>query len=213
MTDCQRRTRDRIELEDPTDPAALERSFGELVNAAARLWHNQRVIGVRPPGSCVLVTDEHQTYPRSILPFRASSSIEHQTVSSRIARTRENPMFAVNYLDREIRKDMAEHHRETVCFARNAAQSVARMWIYLVWHNLEKPYRISPRSQRTHAEVSGVSPVTVQRQRRKFYRKRAFLCRCTKLSEAQRRDWLQLHWTPEREIRRSRRVTPSYAAA
>jgi hypothetical protein len=61
----------------------------------------------------------------------------------------------VNYLDREIRKDLAEHHRETVCFARSQLMSDARMWIYLVWHNTDKPYRISPRQDVSHAEAAG----------------------------------------------------------
>ena len=212
MTEAQHHKRAQIEQRDPSDPAALERSFASLAGSAVRMWHHQHRAqnrSSRPTGT--LVTDEHQTYPRSILPYRAETQIIHQQVSSRRARTRENPLFAVNYLDREIRKDMAEHHRETVCFARNASNSIARMWVYLVWHNMEKPYRISPQSPLTHAEVTGVEAKEVRRQQKRFYRRRAFLSRCTRLHESQRRDWLQLHWTPERENRRNPRVTPWYA--
>lgn len=212
MSEAQRRKRARIERAHPSDPAALERSFAELAGDAVRLWHHQSRArsGDHPCGT--LVTDEHQTYPRSILPLRAETEITHVQVSSRRPRTRENPLFAVNYIDREIRKDLAEHHRETVCFARNASHSVARMWLYLVWHNTEKPYRISPRSGSTHAGVAGATAKAVRRFRGRIYRRRQFLSHCSRLSEAQRRDWLQLHWTPERENRRNLRATPAYAA-
>ena len=210
MRERQRRRRERIEARDPSDPGELERSFGQLMEAATRVWQGHCGPAVRASG--VLFTDEHQTYPKAILPARASVDIEHRTVSSRVSRTRDNPLFAVNYIDREIRKDLAEHHRESVCFARNAGHSTARMWVYLVWHNIEKPYRISPRSGRAHAEVSGVPAKRLMRERRKLLRERAFLHRCIELSHTQRSDWLQLHWTPERENRRNRRVTPDYAA-
>ena len=212
MREAQRKKRERIEALDPSDPAALEHSFGELVSAATRLWHRQREEEVCTGDErCILITDEHQSYPKAILPFRALTHIVHWTVSSQLARTGDNPLFAVNYIDREIRKDLAEHHRETMCFARSASHSVARMWVYLVWHNIEKPYRISPRSPLTHAEVSGVPRDELRRQKRKLMRRRAFLCH-SHLSESQRRDWLQLHWTPERENRTNRRVTPRFAA-
>ena len=214
MTDSQRRRRECIERSDPSDPGELERSFTQLGTEAVRLWHRRashESSATVPSGT--LVTDEHQTYPRAILPLRAETQISHLQISSRRARTRENPLFAVNYMDREIRKDLAEHHRETVCFARNAANSIARMWVYLVWHNTGKPYRISPQSELTHAEVTGVEASEVRRHRRRICRRRAFLTRCTGLSEWQRRDWLQLHWTPEHRNRRNRRVTPWYAAA
>ncbi|MFW6233755.1 MAG: transposase [Spirochaetota bacterium] len=212
MSAAQLRRRAQIERSHPSDPAALERSFAELVAEALRVWRRQShpQSGTAPGGT--LITDEHHTYPRSILPLRAQTQITHLQVSSRRARTRENPLFPVNYLDREIRKDLAEHHRETVCFARNAAHSVARMWVYLVWHNTEKPYRICPRFAGTHAEVAHATSTDVRRVRARLYRRRQFLSHCTALSEAQRRDWLQLHWTPERENRRNLRVTPAYAA-
>ena len=212
MSAVQRRKRAQIERSHPSDPAALERSFAELATEAVRLWHHQSRAQSGAPPCGTLITDEHKTYPRSILPLRGQTQITHVQVSSRQPRTGDNPLFAVNYIDREIRKDLAEHHRETVCFARNAAHSVARMWVYLVWHNSEKPYRISPRCERTHAEVAGATATEVRRFRGRIYRRRQFLSRCMGLSEAQRRDWLQLHWTPERENRRNLRVTPAYAS-
>ena len=215
MSAAQRARRDEIEAADASDPQALERTFSELVTAALRLWNRQEQAAGEEPGCAgahrVFITDEHQRYPPAIAAAGAEAKLEHCTVSSTRARTGENPLFAVNYTDREIRKDLAEHHRRTVCFARNASCSVARMWVYLVWHNTEKPYRICPRSAATHAEVSGVPAEEIRRQRRSFFRRRAFLGHCRGLTETQRRDWLQLHWTPEGENRINRRITPAYA--
>jgi len=206
MSDHQRQKRDSIERVHPSDPKGLLRSFTELMSVASRLKR-----GSATGGRIELYTDEHQTYPRCLAPF-GDTEVMHCQVSSKAPRSGANPLFAVNYLDREIRKDCAEHHRESVCFARSAAMSVARMWVYLLWHNIEKPYRISPQSSITHAEAAGIESQRIARQRRRMLRQRAFFTRSV-LSETQRRDWLQLLWTPERENRRNLRITPCYAAA
>ena len=219
MSEAQRAKRERIEAESASDPKALEREFSQIVTTALRLWQRQEQAaeesedsGELEAASRTFITDEHPIYPGAIIAAGGERQLEHRTVSSLLARSRDNPLFSVNYIDRELRKDLAEHHRETVCFARGVSHSVARMWVYLVWHNIEKPYRISPRSPATHAEVSGVPAAEIRRQRRRFYTRRAFLGHCRGLSESQRRDWMQLHWTPERENRVNRRITPAYAA-
>ena len=205
MTAWQRRRRARIEATDPTDPGELSRSFHLLLAEAERLWSRMSRT------NRVLRTDEHQTYPRCLSRLELSG-IRHLRVSSREPRGLSNPLFAVNYLDREIRKDLAEHHRESVCFARNAALSSARMWTYLVSHNIDKPYRISPRSTMTHAEVAGIDRQKVRRIRRRFYTQRAFLSRA-RLGAHLRRVWMAMIHTPERENRVNPRLTPAYSAA
>ncbi len=42
-------------------------------------------------------------------------------------RTYANPLFASNYLGREIRKDQANHRREPTCYSRNPANSMSRL--------------------------------------------------------------------------------------
>jgi len=81
----------------------------------------------------------------------------HLRISSHLPRTIHNPLFSSNYTDRELRKDLANHHRESVCFNRNVANGMLRLWAYLMWHNYLKPYRIRwPKGRRpaTHAEAS-----------------------------------------------------------
>ncbi|MCX7788486.1 MAG: hypothetical protein N2442_12415 [Spirochaetes bacterium] len=54
---------------------------------------------------------------------------------SRRARTRSNPLFAVNYLDREVRKDAANHVRETTRGSRNVKDLMNRLALNQVVHN------------------------------------------------------------------------------
>ena len=205
MTEKQKRRRARIEAIDPPDPLSLPTAFTELMQAAGTLWTRM------PEAKRVLRTDEHQAYPPALSTVELPG-IRHLRISSREPRTSGNPLFSVNYLDREIRKDLAEHHRETVCFARNSAVSTARMWVYLVTHNLYKRYRISPRTSFTHAEAAGISLKRLRQVRREVHTRRAFFSR-SKLNHEQRRVWLGLIPTPERENRSNRKLTPGYCSA
>jgi hypothetical protein len=54
-----------------------------------------------------LYTDEKREYAQSMKAARREDRIEHVPIS--------NDPFGVNYFDREIRKDCANHVRETVC--------------------------------------------------------------------------------------------------
>jgi hypothetical protein len=205
MTPKQQRKRDEIEAIFPPEPKALEWSFTELMSEGGRLWERM------PSSERVLRTDEHQTYPRCLTRC-GTQGVVHRTVNSRLPRTGSNPLFAVNYLDREIRKDLAEHHRETVCFARSALMSTARMWIYLVWHNVDKAYRISPEVSISHAEAAGIPGETVHRARRSLLTRRAFLNR-SRLSHLTRMVWAGMIPTPERKDRGNHRVTPAHVLA
>ena len=205
MTAAQKERRCLIEAGDRPDPDALVREFSRLMERAELLW--ARV----PEELRALRTDEHSCYP-GCLSLCTLPGIRHLRYSSKLPRTRSNPLFAVNYLDREIRKDLAEHHRETVCFARNAALSTARLWIYLMEHNYSKPYRISPQSTITHAEAAGLPGQTVRRIRHGWMTRRAFLSR-SRLDHIGRLLWMGAIPTPERENWINRRLTPAYCTA
>lgn len=113
-----------------------------------------------------LHTDEKTEYVVALkeLPeaghLRELGVFTHRQTSSRIARTRGNPLFPVNYLDREIRKNSAAHVRETVRADREANMTATRMLILLGHHTFRKPYRIrgdKPRPDApTHAEMAGL---------------------------------------------------------
>jgi len=205
MSRKQKLKRQQIEETDPPDSSSLAKAFDSLVGEAETLWSRMK------SERRVWRTDEHQLYPAS-LRISTVPGIKHLRYSSKLPRTVGNPLFAVNYLDREIRKDLAEHHRETVCFARSAAVSTARLWIYLMDHNYYKPYRIAPPATITHAEAAGVSSKKLWRVRREWLTQRAFFNR-TPLTHTQRMVWMGMIPTPEAENLTNRRLTPGYCAA
>jgi len=121
-------------------------------------------------GSVWLYTDERRQYQLALSEdaftcgLRVQRLFSHVTIPSRAPRTVTNDLFAVNYLDREVRKDLPEFHRETVCFARNVTNSLERLSVYVFHHNFIKRYRIGViGEERTHAEVAGMSAGEVKR--------------------------------------------------
>ena len=115
----------------------------------------------------VIYSDEHRSYPAVLrsLPrlhtLMLQQRLSHLQISSHRARTTTNPLFAANYLDRQIRKNCGEHVRETVKQAREVNCSNERMAIFAVSHNFFTPHRVSDRAftaaEPTHADVAGVS--------------------------------------------------------
>ncbi|MCX7788970.1 MAG: hypothetical protein N2442_14870 [Spirochaetes bacterium] len=68
----------------------------------------------------------------------------HWRMSGRQARSQRNPLVAVNYLDREVRKDGANHVRESTRRSCNMNDLMNRLAIYRVVHNYRKSYRLRP---------------------------------------------------------------------
>lgn len=127
MTTEQKERRARIEatLGRP-DP----RSTQKEVEAVFRI--------VAPEAQSLEVhSDEHLDYPRAFRRIR-HLRIEHRTISSRAARTANNPLFPVNLLDMLIRHSGANHKRETVAFSKRRQGACDRHWIFLVWRNWMK---------------------------------------------------------------------------
>lgn len=95
-----------------------------------------------------LFTDMHRDYPRalkgipSIKKALDDKKICHKTTSSRVSRTAQNDLFPVNYMDRQLRKNTADHVRKTVRQAREINMAMARTLIQCGWHTFRKPYRI-----------------------------------------------------------------------
>ena len=116
----------------------IYRSFSRIVEAIEQLSQT----GHGPP--VTLHTDEHIQYRRVLSDMAPDlrSLIRHVTTSSRKARTVANDLFAVNYLDRELRKDCAEHVRKTMKYARNVSNCLERLAIYRFYHNYMKPFRV-----------------------------------------------------------------------
>ena len=186
MTDRQKRVREELESRWKADPKAVRKAFDEVVGRIGTVKGHRR-----------LYTDEKREYVQSLRDAQHCIEIEHVAVSSKLRRTVSNDLFSVNYFDREIRKDCANHVRETVCFARNVNNCMERLWVYFVHHNYRKRYRIRWRERRTHAEVAGIDPRDIRRIMKGYYTRRSFLTK-TGVSGSIRDLWLRELETPMR---------------
>jgi len=154
----------------------LSESFGEVCELLVRL------AAERSADRLILDTDEHSAYRRALgshpvlRSWRRCRRFTHRTTSSKQPRTHANRLFAANYLDREMRKDLHEHARETVCFARNAAASAERFIVYAAHHNFEKRFRINQplADTTTHAQVAGIPAQRIASVSHYYRRMRAF---------------------------------------
>jgi transposase-like protein len=192
------------------EECAIERSFTDILDRLAR---------DRPPAPgrpLILVTDEKLEYTRAFRkhPLYHCQDGQHRfiqlQINSRAARTRDNPLFAANYIDRELRKDQAAHRRETACHCRNVANGMMRLWCYLGWHNYVKKHRIkAPATDtRTHARMAGIARSVIEASRIVAYHTRAFLSRI-ELSHCDMQAWLKLSRTP---LKKGRDYLPHYAS-
>jgi hypothetical protein len=201
MTPVQKRLRSAFDALYRCPPKALTASFTEL------LEHLHRRLQRSTHRPVVLDTDRKLEYRQALAAHTGlKQAIErgefaHRLTDSRAVRDRRNPLFAVNYIDRELRKDLAEHVRETVRFARNVNHSMERLWVYLLGHNVEKRFRINDPVdvQRSHADEAGVSRKVVNRVIGTLYTRRRFLSFET-LEPATERVWKREHSTPLKGI-------------
>jgi hypothetical protein len=195
----QKARRTELERLFRADPRGIEKSFARMAIESLRVLSEEG----RP--ALTLWTDEHRAYRRAILRSPCTAAMEcegrliHRTISSRAARTRDNPLFPVNYLDRELRKDLHEHTRETTCFGRNVNRQMERLAVYLYWHNFRKPHRARG-DPRSNAEVAGYNAKCIGRVSKAMWRERSWLT-LTSLTESMRDTWLRIWPTPLRARR------------
>ena len=175
MTAAQKVKRTLIEKEYRAPPNAIYQSSKELLNLGCHLSFGSRQLPIE------FRTDEKKEYAWALsrLPLYGEwlepGLLIHTTVSSRAARTLQNPLFPVNYLDRQLRKDLAEHGRETVRFARRLEHSLERAVIHLAHHNYFKGYRSRSKDRElTHAEAAGLERREIEQGRESLFRDRAF---------------------------------------
>jgi hypothetical protein len=206
MTERQKRKRAMLERQWRANPRGIENSFDRIAHEALRVYS----AGRRP--SLTLLTDEHQDYARALAhsPYLSllmhEGLLRHRVVSSRIARTTRNPLFPVNYLDRELRKDLHEHVRETVCFGRNVNRQMERLALYLLWHNTMKPHRARG-SPGSNAEYACAGALASEGVPTRYWEWRAWRT-LTELSDVMIETWERLRYTP---LSQSRDYLPRYA--
>lgn len=190
---------------------AIARSFNDLLGTIER----ERSPTRRHP--LVIVTDEKKEYARMIYRSRLwkeqneDGRVAHVRISSTLPRTFENPLFASNYIEREIRKDQANHHRESTCFNRNVANGMSRLGLYLICHTYVKKFDIkAPVSDtRSHAELGGIGRSELTTALKEMFTKRSFLSRLS-LASTLKKIWMKDFMTP---LQAKRPALPAFALA
>jgi transposase-like protein len=144
----------------------------------------------------VLHTDEHPIYEQQIKKFNESHSyhrIKHHQTHSSEPRTRDNPLRAANYFDRQVRKDIPEHRRKSICFGRDARNMNMRFALYVVIHNFFKPKKIISKAAQVkerHFSEAGLNTKIALKWKALFDSKRFFLSHC-KMNEYLKEIWMK----------------------
>jgi hypothetical protein len=165
----------------------------------------------------IFFTDCHPDYRRAIEAHRQWQLLGergravHQRISSRAARTADNPLAPVNIIDRQIRTDLAEHVRQTIRYARNSAHSRERFALWAFDYNYCTPHRVNERAGelRSHAEAAGLQRQAIDREMKQLYRQRAFFSH-TVMPLTMLAVWLRIVRTP---LRKKPEYLPAYMLA
>jgi len=148
---------------------SLRESISELVNELPRFSHGSRIH---------IDTDEHPLYSRLIEAdlalgwFQRANLLSIRRTPGSAARTVDNPLFLMNYIDRMIRHRMKEHTRESIVLARNSCMQMHRMWIFAWDHNARQPLRVANPQSPSRARIAGVSESRLIGLHREFFSRR-----------------------------------------
>lgn len=192
MREAQKRRREALEVHYRADPQALKAGFRCLLDTIVRIWPHRRPIRLH--------SDCKKDYTRAIdtdAHYRSLTEtgwIAHQRTLSTVARTRHNRLFVVNYLDRQLRKDLKECVRHTVCFARNVCNLMQRLLLYRLYHNHFKAFR-HRMPDHTHAAMAGIDERWVDHKLSRLFDWRQFMSRSV-ITETDRSVWLRQLTTP-----------------
>ena len=207
MTEKQRLHRAKLEKAAKADPKAIEKSMKSLIlellsylvakNSCAKSFH----------------TDQHKQYEQAIAAIpEFADKLTHVQTSSKRKRDKRNPLFPVNYVDRQIRKDCSDHVRETVQFAKCPSALMSRMELYKFMHNYEIPHRVKDLRQgddSTHAEMTGLGRSAITEGVKAYWMKRPFLKKISLGDEAQK-TWFMQWLNPGKKMGR---YVPKFIAA
>lgn len=159
-----------------------------------------------------LYTDEKKEYTRALMRhIYGYKELTHIKINSKRMRNYQNKLFSVNYINRQIRKDLANHVRETVCFARNVNNCMERLVIYMMYHNYMKIFRekLRGKDNRTHAEMAGIEGKKIKQSLESIYTDRRFLS-LENISDSFEELWNRMLVTP---LKYESEYLPAYAVA
>jgi len=196
MSGRQKRRREKLELIYKPPKGALIQSFARLLEYIFCVWKPDQY------PKLALWTDEHYAYPLAIAKLvklveaGKAGSFTHVKHPAKAVRTVHNPLFAVNYYDRELRKDIAAFRRESTCFTRNPSNGMSRFILHMVWHNYQKLHRVRVSGlTEVHAEIAGIPQLAIHQELARLFVWRPFLSRC-RLTIDENKIWLKKTNTP-----------------
>lgn len=186
------------------EKGAATKSFNNIIKELSKLFARSERKMV------ILDTDELPLYRRQLrenpyLKELKGKTLLHRITSSKKKRDFNNKLFACNYYDRELRKDLAEMTRETICFGRSTNNSNERLVCYSFWHNYIKDFKISilKKPKITHAFVAGINKGKISKIVKHVFRgDRMSYRRCIdKINPLYKKIWLRLVAEPSFEYR------------
>jgi hypothetical protein len=157
-------------------------------------------------GTLRLDTDQHPAYRPALLRLPllrrqlARGRLVHRQTSSRAKRTTSNPLFPVNYVDRQLRKNLAEHVRHTVRPAREINAQMERLALFITLHNFLTPHRVSGHARvhhrPTHAQQAGIGDARCAWLLQRLTSHRHLFSHTTSNQQWIRRIWLRRYANP-----------------
>jgi hypothetical protein len=191
--------------------ADISRLTGEIWDYLRPHRPQQDVFAPAPPAT--VDTDEHPLY-RAVLArsavcehYRRGGLLRHITTPGCAPRTRENRLFAVNYVDRLLRHRLREHTRESIALGRHAALQMHRAWIFAADHNVHRPWRVRRPQAGVHAARDAADAHMLRRLSAGFFRRRILPPHAAGVPETIRRVWFCELPTPPVRWRRRQRGT------
>lgn len=110
-----------------------------------------------PAGALAMHTDEKSAYPR-LLTAVFGDRVEHETTPGSAARTKWNPLFAINTTMAMTRDNNGRLRRRSWLHSKRAADLVSQMALFTVYRNyMRKRFNRDPRGT-TPAKVLGLLP-------------------------------------------------------
>jgi hypothetical protein len=182
--------------------------YNDLQNSMKRISDKATILAQNSVRSFLtLHTDENPAYPialkknQSELETEMQNKVNHKTISSKEPRSKRNALFSVNYMDREIRKNIPDHRRKTVCFSRNDRNMMSRFAWHAASHNFFKPRNICSAALQTdarHASVLLDCDSQVNYMKENFFDKR-FLLSFSHLGQDETSIWTKSIHTPHKK--------------
>ena len=210
LTPKQRRRRARKYARWKPAPGTMSADISRVVR---ELWAYLRPEGPPALRGVVIDTDEHPLYRAALARDAVSAHLRrcgllaHVRTPGSAPRTRENRLFAVNYIDRLLRHRLREHTRETIAIGRHASLQMHRAWIFAVDHNLRRCWRVRQPARGVHAAQEAVAAEVATGLSRGLFRRRIRAVGSLEVPETIRRAWLCELPTPPIRWRRGQNGT------